>query len=277
MEAISSILLSLSKPFQDELITESGLKLFIDPTYQPEWNATTTAKIEYVPKSLKEMGLKKGDDVAISFRVVSSREYYASSDSDFMPTTTGSELFREWVNHKNQRLTAICFMKYTGFVECSGFFSDNDGLIDSINGSQNNIEKWLTQFSFSKPEGFKFNNIVEIDGAALWRARASDILAKKDGDTITPLTSSIMGMPIDIDLTQRVKIVNGVSLPDNSVNGRFSDRCIAVVGYPDYGIDEGDILMFDKEYVQEYTLWGKDYFFIPPEFVHGKLEKIESK
>ena len=85
------------------------------------------------------------------------------------------------------------------------------------------------------------------------------------------------GMPIDIDLTQRVKIVNGVSLPDNSVNGRFSDRCIAVVGYPDYGIDEGDILMFDKEYVQEYTLWGKDYFFIPPEFVHGKLEKIESK
>lgn len=271
MQAVSHVLLALNKPLQDEIITESGLKLFIDPSYEPEWNATTTGTVKSIPDKYSWMNIKPEDEVAISYRVVTSRDYYSSSDSYFMPITAESEHYKKWMNHKGEILSIGGYKKENGFIGWFGSYRTSAAIpISGIHGTQAEVERWLTQFSFGKTEGFKFNNLVEIEGQPLWLANAGDIFAKKDGDGIFPLTDKIFCEPLDMDLTQKMKILHGVAYPDYSVQGRWVDRGVALFGYPDKGIEKGDILSFEYRFVQEYKFWGKDYFLIDQDFVKGK-------
>jgi hypothetical protein len=56
----------MDKAYQDEIALDSGLTLFLDPSWNPEWNSTVTGKAELVPSSLSKK-ISKGDEVLFYF------------------------------------------------------------------------------------------------------------------------------------------------------------------------------------------------------------------
>ena len=58
---ISQALLHIDQALQDQLITDSGLKLFLDPSYHKEWNASVTARVAALPIKVntKEQKIRK--------------------------------------------------------------------------------------------------------------------------------------------------------------------------------------------------------------------------
>lgn len=75
---VDLIIVQLSKAFQDEITFESGVKLFKDVRFSPEWNTTVTGTVISVPNRLSKRhdlrGLsiepKEGDEIIMSYMVV---------------------------------------------------------------------------------------------------------------------------------------------------------------------------------------------------------------
>jgi co-chaperonin GroES (HSP10) len=75
---VDKVLVQLEKTFQDEIILESGVKLFKYTALTPEWDATCVGKVVSVPRrlskrtELKGMGIEiaSGDEVILSYMVV---------------------------------------------------------------------------------------------------------------------------------------------------------------------------------------------------------------
>ena len=53
MKPVNDILLHLDKKFQDEIITESGIKLYIDTRFNSEWHATVVGEVAALPTTPK--------------------------------------------------------------------------------------------------------------------------------------------------------------------------------------------------------------------------------
>lgn len=74
----NNILCKLDKAFEDTIVTQSGIKLYRDTHFKPEWNTTTTAEVVAAPHTLDSIpdfqGLtvevKAGDEIIISYMVV---------------------------------------------------------------------------------------------------------------------------------------------------------------------------------------------------------------
>jgi co-chaperonin GroES (HSP10) len=75
---VDFLIVKLDKAFQDEIQTESGVKLYKDTHFQPEWNTTCIGKVISVPHKLSKRhdlrGLdiepKAGDEIIFSYMVV---------------------------------------------------------------------------------------------------------------------------------------------------------------------------------------------------------------
>jgi co-chaperonin GroES (HSP10) len=71
------IYVKLDKRFNDEIITESGVRLFLDPTWRPEWNVCIHGEVVSIPhklgNQLENNGImpvvEVGDKVYFSYQV----------------------------------------------------------------------------------------------------------------------------------------------------------------------------------------------------------------
>jgi co-chaperonin GroES (HSP10) len=75
---VDNYIIQLDKAFQDEITTPSGIKLFIDTKFSPEWNTTVTGRIVSLPQKLSSrpelrgrvIEGAEGEEVIISYMVV---------------------------------------------------------------------------------------------------------------------------------------------------------------------------------------------------------------
>ena len=94
------MLVQVGQRFQEELITDSGLKFYLDSSYRKEWTCSVTATIAALPiKVLPKFKhildqLKVGDEVAVSYRIVADFSFQSDSPR-FMQTTEDNPYMRE--------------------------------------------------------------------------------------------------------------------------------------------------------------------------------------
>jgi hypothetical protein len=276
MQSVNHILVKLNKTFIDEIITENGLKLYLDPSYRPEWNCNVTGEIASLPTSVKpehrEMMAKLyvGDEVAFSYWVVIDRSWGSDGEHFYRIDEKQTDYHRVYMNGKGDKITVIAYEgKIT--IRWACVLNDKDGeLIDGrSNASESEIERWLAQFTFGGVQTTKFNNLIEIDGVDYWKVSPEFLFAKKDKKGITMFNNKLLCNPIDIDLTQRVKITKGIHLPDGSVQGRYFDRARVVSGGGDMGLIAGDVVATQPKYMEAYQLWDREYFLINKRNVFG--------
>ena len=121
MKPINHVILKIDNALQDEIVTNSGLKLYFDGSWAKEWNAAVTAKIVALPaKYTKSQNnilnqLNVGDEVCISYRIVA--DFCFKGDGHrFMPITEGSEYQQDFMNGKGESIRKCALPKRSGLI-----------------------------------------------------------------------------------------------------------------------------------------------------------------
>lgn len=275
IRSVNNVLLSLDKALNDEIILNSGLKLFIDPSYRPEFNVTVSGKVNALPENcigedakIVEQ-LKVGDEVAFNFRVVATRKYVPNKDT-FLPIEE-TEIRKTYLDNKKNKIK-INALPYKGGLNWVGVLLDWRGdVIDGAQGTQSEVERWFSQFTIGYDAPFFYSNLLEHEGTVLWKAEPRDIYAKKvkGGVGIQAVGDRVIMKEIVIDASKRVALTNGIHIPDGSILSAYGDRAKVVSGGEKFGIKRGDEVFFEPTYLEKYNFFGQEYLVIKQNRLHA--------
>jgi hypothetical protein len=273
---IKNVFCTLDKALNDEIIFDSGVKLYLDPSYNPEWNATVSGKVYALPlnpdKEYLTMmeSLSLGDEIAFSYRVVSDVRVSAGQAA-FTEITKDSPYYKRFTNAKGEWITFVAMQGIIDKIWVGTYVDKFGDLIDGVQGSEHEAERWLSQFNFTTDNKLTHQNLIEFsEDVDFWNVKPSEIFAKKVGDEIVAIGDRVILEPIDVTVdTSKARLVF-TNVPEGSdIKIRFYDRAVVISGE---GEDwkKGDVVGFEEKYVEKYNLWGKDYFLIKKKRIHGK-------
>jgi len=271
--SVSQVLLTIESAYQEEIITDSGLKLFLDPTYRKEHNVSVTAKIAALPSNPNPKDkyilnqLKVGDEVAISYSVVADFTFQGDGHR-YMLTTEENDTFREYVNGQGYWVKVYAMNGPSGLIWVGVHQDKYMNVIDGTQGDQSKIETWLSQFPLGKTDLYSFNNFFEYKSKDYWKCSLQDIYAKKVKGHLVAVGNRVIGKPID-QYVPHPDLV-GVNIPN--VKLRFHDRFRVISGGKEKGIKKDDVVGFNPNHLEKYEFWNKQYYIINQNLVLGKWQ-----
>lgn len=279
LRPVSQVVLTIKSAFQEELITDSGLRLFLDSSYRKEWNCAVTATIAALPvkypdkyKKIIEQ-LKVGDECAISYSIVADF-HFANDGHRFMPYTEGDERVREFVNAKGEWVRVYALPGKIAPIWVGAYLSSRLDLVDGVQGTEHDVERWMSQFEFGKTDTYTFNNYFEYEGKDYWKCELDDIFAKKVDGHWVAVSDRIICTPIDESFEAQPGQVIDIEAY-NAVKFRRQDRALVQTGGKSKGIKRGDIVSFNPKYLEKYEFDNKQYYLIREDFVLGTWKKVK--
>lgn len=271
---VNQVLISIAKPLTDELITDSGLRLYIAPDFKKEWQAAVQGTVAAIPLkySPKEKHiidkLKVGDTVLISYQVVADFEFQQDG-LQFMKATEDSPYVEEYTNGAGEWLKVYALPNLKGIskIQWVGVYQDrNRKVIDGKQGTEGEVKRWLAQFPIGKTDIYKFNNYFEYNGKEYWKCNLNQIFAKKVDGHLVAIGDRVITKPIEEDVPENVK----QSLNYNGdVKIRYQDRGRVITGGKDKGFKKEQVVSFRPVHLEKYQFDNKDYFLINQNLVHG--------
>jgi hypothetical protein len=273
---VKEVLLTIPKALEDELTMDSGLKLYIDPSYSKEHKASVTATISALPinpnpkeKNILDQ-LNVGDEVAVSYQIVA--DFSFGSDADrFMAATEDNDYYKEFFNAKGHSVRVQALPKRAGLkgIVWAGIYLNKKGeLIDGVQGDEDTLERWLSQFPFGKTDDYTFNNFFEYEGKDYWKAGLDQIFAVRRKGHLVAVGDRIICKPIDEEVPDNF-FIDGSGLMQKMIVRR-QDRARVLSGGKEKGIKKDEIVHFDPRHCEKYEFFGKQYFLIKQEMVLGK-------
>ena len=166
MTSVHVPFLQVEKALNDEIITESGLKFYIDGSWNPETHATVTGKVVALPINGKHPALKqlkKGDDVAFSYAVC-SETVFKDDSMNFIEATEGSDYMKQWFNGKGEKVSVMAIPGGFNGIWVGTYNDKHGNLLDGRQGSEKEINRFLAQFSFGDGSELRFKNLMEVNG-----------------------------------------------------------------------------------------------------------------
>lgn len=270
---ISYAFVEINKAFEDTVTTDSGIKFFIDSSYEKHNHSVCVGKIHSLPRLNKRnkrilKNLSVGDEVCFSFRVVADLEH-VTTEGYFTRVSPKEEKYHiYWINGKTEKLIKMAYRSTTGAILWMGSLLDKMG--NPIHGidkcqREDEVDRWLTQFSFSQEDKYKFKNLIDLgDGNnPVWKVELDYIFAKKDanGDLI-PVGDRILMKPIERDVKKLLEITKGIILPETAVTAQHQGCARITHDYEPLGIKEGECVAFPQNFVEEYSFMDKPYWLI---------------
>lgn len=271
-----NVFLKLNKALQDEIITEGGLKLYLDPNYNPEWNATVTGKIAELPKKIPSKHkhiydqLKVGDEVCFSYAVVSDRTF-ASAGAMFQQTTEDNPYRRQFKNGAGETINIMAIDGKISKIwigthhDKYGRFSGN-----GFQGTEGQMENWLSKFPMGKNQKVVYKNLISYDKQNLWKVGVQNIFAKKVKNEVVAIGDRVICKPIEQDVSRETLALHNLTVPNGNVKIRFYDRAKVISGGKELGLKKGSVASFDERFLEKYEIWGKEYFIIKQSRIMGK-------
>lgn len=271
---LNQVLLTIPQALTEELITDSGLSLYIDPSFNKNWQAAVTATIADLPIKVQPQhkyifdSLKVGDEVAISYRIVS--EFTFDSDSgQFMQATEDNPHIREFVNGRGEWVKAYALPKRSGLpgiMWCATYTNSKRQFIDGIQGDESEVERWLSQFPFGKTDRYQFNNYFEFQGKDYWKADLDDLFAVKRKGHWVAVSDRVICKPIDEKVPDPYLIAEHKG---HDVKIRHTDRARVITGGKEKGIKKDSIVSFDPRHLEKYTFDNKEFYLIKESMING--------
>jgi len=262
IKPIKKVLLTIDKALEDEIALGGGIKLYKDPAYNPEWNVSVTGKIAEIPSN-SPLPLKKGDEVAFSYRVVAETTFDDNEKHVFHSMTDDlNPKFRKFANALGEwiivrAIPGILTLRWIGVYK-----NKYGKVVTGVDGTEQDLNKFLSQFSFQQTDNVTYNNLIRHNNQTYWKADYDQIFAKKVKGHITSISNRVICFPIDIDVPEEQRVINGVHIPDMLMSTRLQDRARVLTGGASYGIKKDDIVIFNPKYLEKYELWGREYYVI---------------
>jgi len=275
---VNSVFLKIEKPIQDEIILGNGIKLYLAGEYNRQWNATVTGVVTALPDNPQgryadiPKELEIGDEVAFSYQVVSDIAF-DKVGNQFMPVIEENPYCQKFVNADELTITMTAIPPIFGKFNKMwiGLLTNKYGdRLDGFQGDESGVERWLSQFQFSGVQNFRFNNLMEVQGKDFWKCNYEYLYAKKVGNKIVPLGERVICEPMERSIKEMIEISAAIKLPNESVKVRLYDRAKVLAGGEKIGVEKGDVISFEPNYVEKYSLFGKEYFLIKERRVLGK-------
>ncbi len=272
---ITQVILRIDKSFQDEIITDSGLKLFLDPSYSKEHHVTVTATVVALPIKPSEKDkkiidqLSVGDEVSISYRIVCDFEF-KSDAPQFMQATEDNPYHKEFVNGKGEWIRVYALPKRKGIEGAMwvGVYQNKfQEVISGAQGSEEDVERWLAQFPLGKTDIYTFNNFFEYQGKEYWKCNPEDIFAKKVKGHLVAVGNRAICRPIDEDVP--VEVLQNVQ-HNTSVKIRYQDRAKVLTADTYKGVKKDYVVSFNPNHSEKYEFYGRQYYLINQNFIQGK-------
>lgn len=271
---ITQVLLTIPKALQDEITLDSGLKLYISPDYSKEWQAAVTATIAALPLKVSKKDeaiisqLQVGDEVAMSYQVVADFEFRGDG-KQFMPTTEDDRYVKEFVNGKGETVRVYGLAKRSGFkglTWVATYQNKKREVIDGVQGSEEEVERWLSQFPFGKTDIYSFNNLFEYKGQDYWKAYPTDIFAKKVKGHWVAVGDRVLCKPLEEEVPNEILLsINH----KETVKIRYQDRAVVISGGKKLNLKKGQIVSFESRHLEKYKFDNKDYYLINERLVQG--------
>lgn len=273
---ISQVLLKVAKSLCDEITTDSGVKLYLDPTYNKSQNVAVTATIAALPLKVNPKEkyiydqLKVGDEVAVSYQIVADLEFKGDGER-FMQATEDNPHFKEFVNGKGEWIRCYALPNHKGILKIQwvGVYQNKQrDVISGVQGTESELERWMSQFEFGKTDIYSFNNYFEYDGKDYWKADLSQIFAKKVDGHLVSVGNRVIMKPIEEAIPK--EIANQLIKTTTDVKIRYQDRGRVITGGKEKGIKKEEIVSFKPNHLERYEFWGKQYYLINQNLIHGK-------
>lgn len=264
---LNNILVSLDSPVQSEY-KKRGFKIFIDTKYNHEQHVSTTGKVAGLPKDNPYKGkLKNGDKIAFSYSVVANRTF-KSDGENFFPHIQ-SNYMKQWISGTEERLNVICVPSIINKKWVFTYIDRNGKFVHGGEGTENEMERWLSQFSFGEVQTFEFENLITYQNRQYWKCDVDNVFAKIVKGKPKAIGNRLILKPIDVLVPEYVFSQMGVVAPPSAVYNREVGKAKVVSSNGDFSIKDGDIVGFDDMFIERYNFDGKDYYLL-------KSDKITS-
>jgi len=187
-----------------------------------------------------------------------------------MLTTKGDERMRTYINGKGDKIEICSLPGKISPIWVGYLINKFNQHIDGVQGSESEVERWLSQFPIGKTDRYTFNNLFSYNGKDYWKCDPSDIYAKKVKGHLVAIGEKVICNPID------QKVPKGALpnvLHDKDIKVRFQDRAKVLTGGNDKGFKRTTIVSFDPRYLERYSFYNKDYYIINQNRVLGTWAK----
>lgn len=284
----NNILVELEKSFEDEIISDGGIRFFQDTSFRPEWHTTIKGKVLSVPLSLTIGGgrhsidperelirpiVKAGDEIIFSYLVIMNRGETNNvgavfeMDSRIDPYTTtwtapnGLKLIRVYLNNDKW--------------ECGLFNTKTKEYVDRVKGGESEVEDFMGKYMPLSQTGFNYRNIFTFEGKDYWMVDYSNAIAVKRAEGIFDMIGDYVLLdpirePHRGEYQGLLEVYNLEQDTDFRAIGRIVSIGLPLKGQPKPDVKIKDKVVTDIRFVQKYEIDGKDYWVIHQKHLFGK-------
>jgi hypothetical protein len=265
-------LVKLQSKYSDELHFTGGVKLHIDPTWNPNFHATMTGIVHSVPLEFTVKVKQKilpTEEILFGYKVVGDTTFEDDSKA-FRMITKGEGYLIEWQNGQREHLR----MEKGMTNQWVAVLTDKKGdLVSGTKGSFGNVENWVSQFKFAAGQGLSYDNEINYNGEVVWKVDIDFVFAvKKQGHwvavgdyvMIEPMAEKKPKLFIPGGLTERTESDTLVVREDKGWV-----RLISTYGTK-MGVRAGDVVLFDRDMKEKYNFEGRPIYIIRQQFIYAK-------
>ena len=213
-----------------------------------------------------------------SYVVIGQRDYTPTGNV-FHSMFEGevNPMFQRYKNGKGEYLNIKAMSGVIGYIWTGVHLNPRSELISGCQGSESEVSRWASQFTIGAGGGYKYKNLIQLEGKEYWICKPEYIFAQKKGKKLIPLADRLILNPINVEIPKDVLSEMMIKVPDSAVFARYYDR--GELTHPDKttGYKKGDIVGFDPKFVERYDVDGKEHFLLRKRRVLGRYSKFQLK
>lgn len=271
-----TVFVEIKNRYEEELKFDSGVTLFVDPTYNPNFHATMEGIVHSVPKTLKydnrniDAIIRPGDEILFSYKLIGDITHDGGPQL-FRMTTKEEGYFTEWMNAEREMIR----MEKHFSGRWAAVYTDTRGnLIAGKVGSGGEVENWVaTNFKFATSEGFTYDNQFQYDGKELWRVDYSYVFAIRRNGRLNMVGDYVLVEPI---VEKRSKMISlSLERPEGDRHCILENKgWCRYGGSKRFGFRDGDVVLFDPDLKEKYNFRGRPMYIVKRQYVFGREMKI---
>lgn len=267
-----NIFVEIKAKYEDEIHFESGVKLYVDPSFNPNFHATSEGVVHSVPVVCKYWNstipqiIQPGDDVLFSYKTVGDVSFNENTEL-FRMITKAEGYMTEWMNQERQTIHMEKGMKDN---QWSAVYTDKYGrLIAGKVGSHGEVENWVaSNFKFATGEGFTYDNRCYYKDKELWRVDYSYVFAIRRDGHMRMVGDYLLVEPIVENLPEIIGTTSLIRPEKDRYVVRENKGWLRCGGKG--GMKDGDVIHFDPHLKEKYNIQGNPFYIVKRQYVFGK-------
>lgn len=272
IKAVNTPLLSIGKPFQEYIETENGFKLILaGQENRFEWNISVKGTIVSLPQeNVFEGKLQNGDEVYFGYFVCSDRSF--DSDADFFNPQVDENFLKIFYDGHGNKIQVVAVPSLIDKQWVCSYIDKRGNFVHGRSGTEREMERWLSQFTFGNVQKYRFENLIEHNGEQFWKAQQDFIFAKCVDNKPLAVGKYVIATPIKQEISQSELAKYNIHIPEAFIEATVSDRAIVFSGGEDLGLNINDQIAFDNRYIQKYSFDGVEYIILEKDRIFGIWE-----